>query len=129
MSPGRVSGTPWHVEVLRMDEIDDRRHRSRCVYYVKTDKYCVQYIGRCRGSAHCPYYEEGEPVVRKPSPQNRKQTNRKTSSNINRNLKKNPKRKVLSKQKSTSKNNTQKIKVTNKPINMSFNQALKNINK
>lgn len=33
-----LSGSPWHVEVVKMDEIDDRRHRSRCVRYSKEIK-------------------------------------------------------------------------------------------
>lgn len=63
MSINRYTGTPWHTETLKKDEYDDRRHRSRCVYYVKQTKHCRKHIGECRGSAHCEYYEELEETI------------------------------------------------------------------
>lgn len=54
----QLTGTPWHVERFARQEDDQRRHKSRCVYYGKVDSYCSQVVGQCRGSAHCPYYSE-----------------------------------------------------------------------
>lgn len=54
----RMTGTPWHVDALRKDEKDDRRHKSRCVYYRKADESCGILNARCPGSAHCKYYSE-----------------------------------------------------------------------
>ena len=59
MGVRRMTGTPWHVERYARDEGDERRHR--CVYYRKSDAHCSQYSGKCRGSAHCPYYREYDP--------------------------------------------------------------------
>ena len=53
-----ISGTPWHVERFTRAEGDERRHRSRCKYYHKEDSYCSKEIGRCRGAAHCKFYQE-----------------------------------------------------------------------
>ncbi len=50
-----MSGTPWHVEVLGSG---DRRHRSRCSYYSSNSQFCRYYDETCRGSAHCPQYDE-----------------------------------------------------------------------
>ena len=58
MGVNRMVGTPWHVERFTREEGDDRRHRSRCANYRKSDAHCSQYSGKCRGSAHCPYYKE-----------------------------------------------------------------------
>lgn len=57
-SVNRMTGTPWHVEKYTRKDGDDRRHRSRCIYYRKHDAYCSQVVGKCRGSAHCSYYKE-----------------------------------------------------------------------
>lgn len=121
-----LSGSPWHVEVLKMDEIDDRRHRSRCVHYSKESKYCDQYIGRCIGSAHCPYYEEGYVS------NNRSYTKTKITTT------KKPKHMTFPKSVHTGKINTVKRAKSasskhhsnsDRPMNISFNQALKKINK
>lgn len=53
-----MSGSPWHVEKMVRKEGDSRRHRSRCIYYNKSNKYCTKVVGKCVGSAHCSYYEE-----------------------------------------------------------------------
>ncbi|WP_294242020.1 hypothetical protein [Pseudobutyrivibrio sp.] len=55
-----LTGTPWHVEKLTRNEGDERRHKSRCIYYRKKDSYCkYQYI-ECRGSRYCKYYKTNE---------------------------------------------------------------------
>lgn len=52
-----LTGTPWHVEKLTRNEGDERRHKSRCIYYRKKDSYCkYQYI-ECMGSRYCQYYK------------------------------------------------------------------------
>ena len=55
---GGMTGTPWHVENMTRAEGDPRRHRSRCVYYIKDGTYCSKLGFRCFGSAHCEYYKE-----------------------------------------------------------------------
>lgn len=55
---GGISGTPWHVSSLKMNEDDTRRHRSRCVYYKQKTKECAFFFGKCRGSTHCDAYRE-----------------------------------------------------------------------
>ena len=127
MGTGHMSGSPWHIEVLKMDEIDDRRHRSRCVHYSKESKYCDQYIGNCRGSAHCPYYEEGY-ISSYSSNSTTKTSYRKKAKH-----KTFPKSVhttiVSSKTKKKKIASNSHLKQTNKPMNMSFNQALKRISK
>jgi len=59
---GDLTGTPWHIEQLRRAEGDDRRHRSRCIYYRKDGAYCTKNGVRCIGSAHCDYYKENQKV-------------------------------------------------------------------
>ncbi len=54
----RLTGTSWHVERYKKADGDSRRHRSRCVYYRKSDAYCSEVVGKCRGSAHCSFYKE-----------------------------------------------------------------------
>ena len=61
MGVSKMTGTPWHVERFIREDGDDRRHRSRCIYYQKSDAHCNQYSGKCRGSAHCAYYREYDP--------------------------------------------------------------------
>ena len=56
-------GTPSHIDFLHKS--DDRRHKSRCIYYDKTDKKChcgtcITYKLKCAGSGHCPEYREKE---------------------------------------------------------------------
>ena len=54
----RINGTPWHVGKWTRKEGDDRRHRSRCYYYVTEKRYCTQVCGECYGAAHCKWYKE-----------------------------------------------------------------------
>lgn len=58
MSVKRMQGTPWHIEKITRAEGDERRHRSRCKYYDKREKFCEKRNGRCIGSAHCEEYKE-----------------------------------------------------------------------
>ena len=53
-----LTGTPWHVDKFSRSEGDERRHRSRCIYYRKDDSYCCKEIMRCMGAAHCENYKE-----------------------------------------------------------------------
>ncbi len=69
MGISQLSGTPWHVERYALGKWDDKRHRSRCVYYKKKEKTCQKLYTRCIGSAHCKYYleeQEMEAVVPEP---------------------------------------------------------------
>lgn len=52
-----ITGVPYHHEVLTKKEDDPKRHKRRCEYF-KADNNCGIYGGKCRGSAHCPYYSE-----------------------------------------------------------------------
>lgn len=58
MGVNQMTGTPWHLETLKMSEDDDRRHKSRCIYYYKANKNCKRLNSKCPGSAHCDYYKE-----------------------------------------------------------------------
>ncbi len=69
MGLNRLTGTPWHLDKYTREDGDERRHRSRCVYYKKPDAHCSFHSGKCRGSAHCPYYREYNPETdAKPEP-------------------------------------------------------------
>lgn len=46
------------MTILKMQDGDDKRHKSRCVYYRKSDCYCAAYQFKCYGSAHCEKYRE-----------------------------------------------------------------------
>ena len=54
----KMSGTPWHIEKMHREEGDERRHRSRCIYYDYVDPTCKKRMLKCMGSAHCPHYKE-----------------------------------------------------------------------
>ena len=64
MGIGHMQGTPWHVEGMNLNEGEDRRHRSRCIYY--NNHRCTSLGRKCIGSSHCPIYEEGRPDVNRP---------------------------------------------------------------
>lgn len=53
-----MTGSPWHVEKFVKAENDTRRHRSRCVFYDKEEKYCYKQVGVCIGASHCKDYKE-----------------------------------------------------------------------
>ncbi len=50
-----LQGVPWHIEKLHRKEGDQKRHRSRCVYYDRGE--CEKSV-ICGGSAHCSNYRE-----------------------------------------------------------------------
>ncbi len=65
-----MTGTAWHVETLRIN--DDKRHKSRCLFYNNSLKICRHsksaYCGiRCGGSSRCRYYNEEERTLSKPT--------------------------------------------------------------
>lgn len=64
MGVNQMTGTPWHLETLRMNEDDERRHKSRCVYYYKPNKNCKRLNSKCPGSAHCDHYKEDPSRIR-----------------------------------------------------------------
>ena len=64
MGVNQMTGTPWHLETLHMNEDDERRHKSRCIHYKKANKYCTKLKTKCPGSAHCDYYKEDPARVR-----------------------------------------------------------------
>lgn len=54
-------GTPTHIDFLRTN--DERRHKSHCIHYNKSDKKChykrcMSYLFKCPGSSHCSDYDE-----------------------------------------------------------------------
>ena len=46
-----------HLEYLRKEEGDEKRHKTRCSHYC-ANNYCTVWSGKCRGSAHCEFYKE-----------------------------------------------------------------------
>ena len=58
MGVKHMTGTAWHVEKAIRAEGDERRHKSRCIFYNKESGHCKKVVGKCCGSAHCQYYEE-----------------------------------------------------------------------
>lgn len=59
MSVSKMTGTPWHIENLRIK--DASRHKSRCIHH--DFDYCTYYLERCRGSSHCSRYKVEEAEV------------------------------------------------------------------
>ena len=52
-------GTPVHTGYLHSD--NDRRHKSRCIYYDNNICYCGKsgcFLVKCNGSSHCKFYED-----------------------------------------------------------------------
>ena len=68
MGVNQMTGTPWHLETLKMNEDDERRHKSRCIHYNKANKFCKKQKRKCPGSAHCDYYKE-DPARVKTAPE------------------------------------------------------------
>ena len=48
----------FHHSFIFKDENEDKRHKSRCVYYEGSNKYCSYYCMNCKGSNTCEKYEE-----------------------------------------------------------------------
>ena len=53
-----LQGEACHLEFLRMEEGESKRHRARCIYFNKKNEYCSAFCGKCRGSSHCDKYSE-----------------------------------------------------------------------
>ena len=56
MGVSNLQGTPWHVEQAHRKEGDDRRHKSRCMFYNPITKQCKD-NWKCNGSRYCRDYE------------------------------------------------------------------------
>lgn len=70
MGVNQMTGTPWHLETLHMEEGDERRDKRRCIHYKKANKFCSKLKTKCPGSSHCDYYKEDPAKVRKtPEPE------------------------------------------------------------
>ena len=67
----RSQGGPFHQEFLLKEENEEKRHRSRCVYYESLEKYCRHYCMKCKGSNACEKYEE-KPNVKKIASEDKK---------------------------------------------------------
>lgn len=57
MGVGRLQGTPWHSEYLKMREGDKRRDKRRCKHH-EADDQCRRAGTKCFGSSHCSHYKE-----------------------------------------------------------------------
>ena len=49
-------GTPCHIGYIKSDGI--RRHKTKCIYYIKEGKFCKYYGFKCIGSSKCVQYME-----------------------------------------------------------------------
>lgn len=49
-------GTQVHIGYIKGD--GNRRHKARCIYYIKDGKRCKLTISKCNGSSHCKKYRE-----------------------------------------------------------------------
>lgn len=63
----KMTGTVWHVEKMVRGDGDQRRHRSRCSYYRKSDNFCSHILTNCFGSAHCSHYKEKDSLEHQPN--------------------------------------------------------------
>lgn len=56
---GKLAGSPWHPTYLSCnDNNDSRRHKSRCMHYIRENGNCNRIAKRCYNSAQCEYYIE-----------------------------------------------------------------------
>lgn len=53
----QLQGEYCHLEYLRKEEGEEKRHKTRCSHHC-TNNYCSVWSGKCRGSAHCEFYKE-----------------------------------------------------------------------
>ncbi len=53
----QLQGEYCHLEYLKREEGDEKRHKTRCSHHC-TNNYCTVWSGKCRGSAHCEFYKE-----------------------------------------------------------------------
>ncbi len=58
MGVRHMQGTPAYIETLHRK--DEKRHRSKCVYYVSDTNRCIYQSTKCVGSAHCDFYKTGK---------------------------------------------------------------------
>lgn len=64
---GGITGTPWHVDFLYMQEGDVRRDRRRCVFFRAGKCNCSEskcFMLGCMGSSHCGAYSEDKTCSR-----------------------------------------------------------------
>ena len=57
----KLPDTPWHVGYAKKKTADPRRNKARCRFRLANICYCNRssdYLCRCKGSAHCRYYQE-----------------------------------------------------------------------
>lgn len=58
----QMQGVPSHLETLKKQ--DKRRHKARCIFYIKDGKICDcaqnlnYYKCICGGSSKCDFYDE-----------------------------------------------------------------------
>ena len=57
MKVSQMTGTVWHKERVHREEGDNRRYKGRCSFYRYEGNYCIRYMERCHGSAHCDLYQ------------------------------------------------------------------------
>lgn len=77
----QLTGTPWHVERFTRKEGDEKRHRSRCVYY-RGGGYCAWHFEHCWGSSHCRHYDEVEAKEEKNKVSSKKEKERKLAEEL-----------------------------------------------
>lgn len=51
---GSLEGTPWHIETIRMNENDSRRHKKWCKYF--KNGFCSYNLSNCYSSKECNFY-------------------------------------------------------------------------
>ena len=56
----KLTGHPWHIRYLKMDENDTRRDKRRCIHFSNEfhENYCQKNFTKCIGSSHCPFYKD-----------------------------------------------------------------------
>ena len=64
MGVSKLTGTPWHIEQMRIGDDDSRRHKSRCIYYNRNTGRCSKMVDKCIGSTYCENYKE-DPLKQK----------------------------------------------------------------
>lgn len=62
MGINRMSGTSWHVEVLKKNIEEKRRNKYACKYF--KNGYCSKLENTCYGSAKCDFYIESENYIK-----------------------------------------------------------------
>ena len=44
-----MTGCVWHTKKMVRQDGDEKRHKSRCKFYRKSDSYCSKVVGKCTG--------------------------------------------------------------------------------